>query len=225
LAGYQNEVQLLERLSAAGVERVVLLSANSAVNGDVENIVSRYHVLSEKAVRESPLGWTILRPVSFMSNTRQWVPQLQAGDLVTEPFADIPVAVIDPADIAAVAAQALLNADHLSATYRLTGPESLFPADRARTLSLVLDRTVTFVAQNDDDARVALRKRMEQPYIDAFFDFFRSGRYDEATLSTTVADVTGRPAGTFEEWARRHVADFSAGRDEDITTALGREGR
>jgi uncharacterized protein YbjT (DUF2867 family) len=164
-------------------------------------VVSRYHVLSERAVRDSVLDWTILRPVSFMSNTLQWVPQLAAGDVVTEPFADVPVAVIDPVDIAAVAVEALLTKDHAAATYRLTGPAAIFPADRARVLASVLDRPLRFEPQNDNDARGALQERMDTPYIDAFFDFFRSGNYDEATVSSSVPDVVGRPARTFEQWA------------------------
>jgi uncharacterized protein YbjT (DUF2867 family) len=208
LAGYPNEDELLRRLAEAGAERVVLLSANSAVHGDLENVVSRYHVLSEKAVRGSGLGWTLLRPVSFMSNTLQWVPQLKAGDQVEEPFADVPVAVIDPRDIAAVAASALRTADHLGQTYRLTGPQALYPADRARLLGQVLGRPLQFVAQDDESARAALTERMEPPYIDAFFDFFRSGRYDEAALSDVVPTVAGRPATTFEQWARRHASEF-----------------
>ena len=39
-----------------------------------------------------------------MANTLRWQPQLAAGDVVREPFADVPVAMIDPYDIAAVAA-------------------------------------------------------------------------------------------------------------------------
>jgi uncharacterized protein YbjT (DUF2867 family) len=210
MAGYPNEADLLRRLAEAGAQQVVLLSANSAVHDDLENVVSRYHVLSERAVRESGLGWTLLRPVSFMSNTLQWTGQLQDGDQVEEPFADVPVAVIDPGDIAAVAAQALITGDHHGATYRLTGPQALYPSDRAQILSTVLGRSIRFVPQDDDTARATLRARMEPPYIDAFFDFFRSGRYDEATLSPVVADVTGRPARTFEHWAREHAGDFAA---------------
>jgi uncharacterized protein YbjT (DUF2867 family) len=210
LAGYPNEAELLRRLASAGVQQVVLLSANSAVHGDLENVVSRYHVLSEKAVQESGLGWSFLRPVSFMSNTLQWVPQLQVGDQVEEPFADVPVAVIDPADIAAVAVQALLSPDHRGATYRLTGPAALYPADRARLLSSILERPIRFQAQDDETAREALSQRMEPPYIDAFFDFFRSGRYDEATVSNVVADVTGRAARSFEQWASEHANEFAS---------------
>ncbi len=209
LSGYPKEGELLRNLAQAGVEHVVLLSANSAVNGDLENVVSRYHVLSEKAVQESGLGWTILRPVSFMSNTLQWVPQLKAGDQVEEPFADVPVAVVDPADIGAVAAEALLSTEHLGQTYRLTGPEALVPGDRARILAETLGRPIQFVPQDDERARVVLRERMEPPYIDAFFDFFRGGRYDEATVSDVVPTVTGRPGSTFAHWAREHAGEFS----------------
>jgi uncharacterized protein YbjT (DUF2867 family) len=170
MAGYPNEADLLRRLAEAGAQRVVLLSANSAVHGDLENVVSRYHVLSERAVRESDLGWTLLRPVSFMSNTLQWTGQLQDGDQVEEPFADVPVAVIDPGDIAAVAAQALITGDHDGATYRLTGPQRLYPSDRAQILSTVLGRSIRFLPQDDDTARATLRARMEPPYIDAFFE-------------------------------------------------------
>ncbi len=71
------------------------------------NAVARYHALSEAAVRESGLAWTFLRPSSFMSNALRWTGQLQSGDLVREAFADVRVAVVDPFDIAAVAAAAL----------------------------------------------------------------------------------------------------------------------
>ena len=208
MPGYAGGDELMKTL--AGVERVVLLSANSAVNDDLENVVARYHVLSERAVRDSGAAWTILRPVSFMTNTLQWVPQLGEGDEVHEPFADVSVAVIDPHDIARVAVTALTNDGHAEQTYRLTGPAPLLPADRARLLGEALGRNLQFIAQADDDARIALKGRMEPPYIDAFFDFFRSGNYDEATISTSVEDVTGRAPVTFAEWARNNAAAFQA---------------
>jgi uncharacterized protein YbjT (DUF2867 family) len=209
LSGYPNEEQLLAHLRDGGARRVVLLSANSSVHGDLENVVSRYHVLSEQAVRSSGLPWTILRPVSFMSNTLQWVPQLRQGDVVTEPFSDVPVAVIDPADIGAVAATAMISDEHASATYRLTGPQALYPADRARILGSVLGRDVRLDPESDEAARVSLHERMTEPYVEAFFDFFRSGRYDEATIAPVVPEVTGRPARPFETWGRDNARAFT----------------
>ncbi len=45
----------------------------------------------------------MLRPNSFMTGTLDWAPQLRAGDVVRAPFASVPVATIDPYDVAAVA--------------------------------------------------------------------------------------------------------------------------
>jgi len=62
LSGYKNMSGLLAEIRRAKVERIVLLSSSSAPGGDMNNAVARYHILSEAAVRESGVPWTILRP-------------------------------------------------------------------------------------------------------------------------------------------------------------------
>ena len=57
-----------------------------------------------------------------------------------EPFADIPVAVIDPFDIGAVAARALTEQEHAGRSYRLTGPQALRPAEGLTVLGEVRGR-------------------------------------------------------------------------------------
>jgi uncharacterized protein YbjT (DUF2867 family) len=96
LAGYPDVAGLLADMRAAGAGRVVLLSTGAVAGGDLDNAVVRFNVVSEAAVRDSGLDWTVLRPSGFMSNTLQWIPQLRAGDTVREPFADVPIATIDP---------------------------------------------------------------------------------------------------------------------------------
>ena len=123
--GYQDLAGTLAEARQAGVRQVVLLSGSSAASGDMSNAVSRYMLESETAVRASGLAWTMVRSFGFMSNTLQWVPQLQAGDLVRAPFAGVPVAVIDPYDIAAVAAAALTSAGLEGRVYTVSGPEAL----------------------------------------------------------------------------------------------------
>jgi uncharacterized protein YbjT (DUF2867 family) len=111
----------------AGVARIVQLSGGSAGSGDQSNAVTRYMERSEQEVREAEVEWTFLRPCAFMSNTLRWLPQLAAGDVVRAPFGDVPVASVDPADIAAVAVVALVEDGHHAMIYRPTGPESLAP--------------------------------------------------------------------------------------------------
>jgi uncharacterized protein YbjT (DUF2867 family) len=66
-----------------------------------------------------------------MSNTFQWLPQLRAGNVVRAAFPQAHAAVIDPANIAAVATVALTAAGHNEAVYEVSGPQALVPADRA----------------------------------------------------------------------------------------------
>jgi uncharacterized protein YbjT (DUF2867 family) len=208
LSGYQDMPGVLAEIRRAGVERLVLLSSSAAPGGDMSNAVARYHILSEEAVRESGVPWTFLQPNSFMSNALQWVPQLQAGDVVYAPFANVRVATIDPYDVAAIAAEALTSGGHEGRSYRLSGPESLLPADRVAVLAKVLGRDLRFEGQSDADARAHMSGTMPDEYVDAFFSFFADGKLDESRVLPTVQEVTGRQPRTFKQWAMAHAGAF-----------------
>lgn len=208
LPGYQNMPDTLAEARRAGVERVVLLSGGSAGDGDLTNAVSRYMIRSEEAVRASGLAWTILRPSAFMSNAFRWLPRLRDAGIVRVPFAGVRTAVIDPADIGAVAAVALTGDHHDGQTYRLTGPQALVPAEQVEVLARVLGRSLRFEAQPDDEARAEMSAAMPAEYVDAFFRFYADGELDESMVLPTVPDLAGRPARTFEQWARAHAAAF-----------------
>ena len=205
LPGYQDMPGLLARAAKAGVERVVLLSGSSA-DGDQSNAITRYMSASEAAVYGSGLAWTVLRPSAFMSNALRWLPQLRAGDLVRAPFAGVRAAVVDPLDIAAVAALALRSPGHAGRTYRLTGPEALLPADQVAVLAEVLGRPLRFEGQPDDEAMAEMEASTPVEYVDAFFSFYVDGTLDESPVLPTVPELTGRPARSFRDWATTHAA-------------------
>jgi uncharacterized protein YbjT (DUF2867 family) len=206
LSGYSPEVFTQAR--KAGVARVVLMSGSSAETGDRGNAVARYMIDTEEALRESGLAWTVLRPRTFMSNTLRWAPQVRAGDIVRAPWPDVPVATVAPADIAAVAARALVSDGHEGRVYPVTGPAALRPADRVRLLGEALGRPLRYVAQPDDEARAEMSAQMPAEYVDAFFSFFSDGVLDESAVFPTVADVTGRAPTTFDRWAVENAARF-----------------
>ena len=93
-----------------------------------------------------------------MANTLRWVPQLAEGDVVREPFSDVPVAMIDPYDIGAVAASAMTSAEHSGQVYTLSGPELIRPADRVQILGEVLGRPLALNPLSNDEARAVLRR-------------------------------------------------------------------
>jgi uncharacterized protein YbjT (DUF2867 family) len=208
LSGYEGMDRLLADARRAGVERVVLQSSSAVPSGDMSNAVARYHILSERAVRNSGMAWTFLQPNSFMSNTLQWIPQLRAGDVVRAPFANVSVATIDPHDVAAVSARALTSNDHEGRSYRVSGPDSLLPADRVRVLGEVLGRELRFEGQSDVEAREEMLASMPAEYVDAFFSFFADGKLDESEVRDTVERVTGRPPRSFGQWASAHADAF-----------------
>jgi uncharacterized protein YbjT (DUF2867 family) len=208
LPGYEDMEGVLAEVRGAGVERVVLLSGSSAGSGDTSNAVSAYMIRSEAAVRESGVPFTILRPFAFMSNALRWRDQLRAGDVVREPFADVAVAVLDPADIGAVAATALLADGHEGAIHVLSGPQALRPADRVDILGAALGRELRLEALSDDEARAQMSAQMPIEYVDAFFDFYVDGSLDESRVQPTVREVLGREPRTFEQWAAAHADAF-----------------
>jgi uncharacterized protein YbjT (DUF2867 family) len=144
----------------------------------------------------------------FMSNTLRWVPQLVAGNEVRVPFAGVRSAVVDPYDIAAVAAEALLGDGHEGRVYDLTGPRALLPAERLATLAAVLGRPLRLRALTDEEAREELGRTMPAHLVDAQFRFFADGVLDEAQVHPAVREITGRKPRTFEQWARAHAAAF-----------------
>ncbi len=209
LPGYRDMPGLLAEVARAGVEHVVLLSSGAAADGDTSNAVSRYMIASEAAVRDSGIASTILRASGFMSNAlRDWLPQLQAGDVVRAPFAGVHIAAIDPSDIAAVAADVLDRTGLQGKIHRLTGPESLLPAEQVRVLASVLGRDLRFEPQTDAEARAEMSANMPAEYVDAFFNYFTDGAYDDSKVLPTVRELTGRQPRTFGQWATAHAEAF-----------------
>ncbi|MEV6109155.1 NAD(P)H-binding protein [Streptomyces sp. NPDC051940] len=210
LPGFRDMPGLVAEFKGAGVERVVLLSGQAAVATDTGNAISRYMLRSETAVRESGLDWTFLRPAAFMSNTLRWLPQLTAGDVVRDAFGELPIATVDPADIAAVAATALLEPGHAGRAYALTGPQALRPGDRVRLLGEVLGRALRFEGWSDEEGWARMAENTPLEYVEAFFAFYRDHTIDETTVHPTVEQITGRPPRTFTQWATAHADGFRA---------------
>ncbi len=208
LSGYNRIEDLLTKAREAGVERVVLLSSSSLTGADLSNAIAAYHQAAEEAVKASGLEWTLLRPNSFMSNTLRWLDQLRAGDTVRVQFPEVPVSTIHPRDIADVAVSAFAGGS-AGATYRLTGPVALTPVEQVAILAEAIGRPLTAYPMTRVETHDDLFAAMPAPYASAIEGFFGDGTIDETTVTNTVAEVTGHPARTLQQWAQENVARFS----------------
>jgi uncharacterized protein YbjT (DUF2867 family) len=211
LGGFTAMTDILRGLSGAGAGHVVLLTSRCVIGGNPENAVTRRWLEAEAAVRASGVPWTILRPSGFHSNALRWLPQLRQGDVVSAPWPGVPIAAIDPADIAAVAAAALTEPGYQGTALTLSGPQPLTPGDQVSTIARVLQRPLRYRPLTDDEARAQMAADTPAQLIDAFFRFFSAGEFDDSPVVDTVRQVTGRPPRTFEQWARAHAYLFISG--------------
>ncbi len=192
----------------AGATRIVQLSGTSVETEDRSNPISAFMMASEDEVRAASASWTILRPYDLMSNTLRWAPQLADGDVVREPFANVPVAMIDPFDIADVAVLALTSDDLANQVLTLSGPELILPVDRVRILGEVLGRPLSLYPLSNDEARIVLSEQQPSEYVDAMFSFYVDGTIDVSHVLPTVEGLLGRPGRTFQQWAQAHADAF-----------------
>ena len=137
---------IVDALSESGARRIVLLSSIGARSRPTAISHEPLRVL-EGEVKRSGLLWTILQPGGFASNALAWIPGVRAQRTVAAPFGDVAIPVVDPDDIAAVAAAALRDERHAGAIYELTGPKGIEPREqtnatcRGHRRSTVIRRT------------------------------------------------------------------------------------
>ncbi|MFI1178168.1 NAD(P)H-binding protein [Streptomyces sp. NPDC020799] len=199
----------LDAARAAGVEHIVLLSSLSAAEEDPEsNAIGAFHIAAERALAASGVDWTILRPGSFATNTLQWAPSIRAEGVVESAFPGTHNAPVHERDIAALAVLALVDDAHRKATYHLTGPESLSEEQMVGLVARAIGKPVRIepISREEEFERTA---RLVGPAIAETLTAYRAA-YDGVPVAVHdgVAEVTGRPAVPFAQWAQDHAADF-----------------
>ncbi|QKW20259.1 NAD(P)H-binding protein [Kitasatospora sp. NA04385] len=199
--------ELLDLARESGVRRVVLLS--SQINGTRPQAPSHTRLREfELALRLSGLEYTVLRAGGFASNAYAWAEGVRGQRTVRAPFADVALPVVDPADLAAVAAAALREDGHHGQVYVLTGPEAITPRRQAAVLGEALGAEVAFVELSREQARAHLARFMPEEVLDGTLDILGEPLPEEQRVSPDVERVLGRPARGFAQWAREALPAF-----------------
>jgi uncharacterized protein YbjT (DUF2867 family) len=206
------ETAAIDAAVRAGVRRLVKISALGAQAGPerATSVFGRWHARIEQHLASTPLAATVLRPNIFTANLLGSAGQIAQGQLFST-TGDGATAWIDPADIAAVAAAALLDDKHAGQTYEITGPEAITHDELADRLSTVLGHPVQHLRIADADFRAALEGfGMPQWTVDAYVELDAAIRDGAAgTVSPDVPTVLGRPAGTVTAFLRSHAGAFA----------------
>ena len=191
----------------AGAKHIVKLSAFGIETGIMDGAPGmEWHGESEKRLRALGTAWTILRPGPFASNVINFWGIRQRGGLFL-PTGNGKDPHIDPRDIAAVAVKVLTTPGHEGKIYELTGPELLSYAEVVQKIADVIGKPLKFV----DVPEAAWRQEMQSagfppPMVDTILVYFASVKAGRWYVTSTVAELLGRPARTFEQWAKDHAA-------------------
>ncbi|MFF7192267.1 SDR family oxidoreductase [Streptomyces sp. NPDC008079] len=198
---------LIGLAAAHGVRRVVLLSSQGVSTRPLDP--SRVAVRAvEDALRGSGLDWAIVRPGGFASNALAWAESVRTERTVAAPFGDVGVPVVDPADIAEVAAACLLDDRHNGGVYELTGPEVITPRQQAAAIAAALDSPVRFHELTREEARLAMTRFVPAELADDTLDILSAPRPAELAISPDVQRVLGRAPRPFRDWVTRNIAAF-----------------
>ena len=181
---------VLETTQAAGVRKVVLLSSQGVGTG-------RHPSHLEDAVTASGMDWVVLRPGGFASNTLAWADGIRTHRRVEAPFGDVALPVIDPADIAEVAAAVLRDDSHNGRTYVLTGPAPISPRQQVAAIG----PDIEFIELTREEARERMIRFMPAPVVDSTLDILGTPLAEERRVSPDVESVLGRPGRSYADWA------------------------
>lgn len=208
--GLEHTEHAITAAKAAGVGHIVYLSSY-AVIGDPIPAMGRWHHEREHLIRACGVPATFLRPCGFTTNAFDWLPTLRAGGYVLDPVGPGRAALIDPADIAAVAALTLTGEGHEGEEYLLTGGEAFTVAEQVEILAKATGRDIEVrtVATPAEAVRFRYPHGAPQPLADALIEGLALMRADTVGVrSDTVRRLLGREPRTFADWCARNAAAF-----------------
>jgi uncharacterized protein YbjT (DUF2867 family) len=198
----------------SGVAKLVALSAINA-DDDFSRQPSRVRGDRNREVEhlciDSGLAWVSLRPAVFATNfAGMWSAQIQAGDIVGGPYADASSAPIVEADIAEVAARALLTDEFVGQRIPLTGPQALTNAELLGVIGTVLGRPLRYVEAPPELVRQRfIGIGLGAEFADAYMSMLAASVGNPALVTHDVEKITGHPATSFAQWVSGHRQLFA----------------
>jgi len=196
----------------AGVTHVVKVSAFAASDHSKAPI-GRWHHQVEKELEDSGLGWTFLRPHHFMQNLLAQAEYVQKDGAIYSPSGDGQIPYVDGRDVGAVAVVTLTTPGHVRKKYVLTGSEAMSYRQAAEIIGGVIGKPVRFVDESPDQARARrVREGVPPAVIESILAIgaYQRGGGKTVTITSTIADLTGRPPRTVAEFVREHASSFRA---------------
>lgn len=200
---------MIGAVRSADVRKLVVLSSLGAVLAPLPTIGAAF-AAREQLLRDSGLGVTYLRPNGMMSNALWWADGIRGEGRVVDATSPGRVSVVDPYDIARVAAMALTEDGHVGHAYLLTGPQALTSREQVEILADALGRSIAFeettteeLARDSIDHGTPVQDAEAMQNLNEMFRASRAGM-----LTDDIENLTGTAPRTFRDWCGRHVEAF-----------------
>jgi uncharacterized protein YbjT (DUF2867 family) len=200
-------------IQAARVEGVAHVVKGSALGASdhSKSPIGKAHYEVERALQESGMAWTVLRPHVFMQNFLDMSATIAREGKIRAASGDGKIPFIDARDIAAVAEVTLTSAGHEGKKYVLTGPEALSYGEVAGIIGGAIGRPVAYVAESPEEARERLLRAGAPTWtiesMIALAAYQRAGG-STAMVSGAVTELLGRPARSFSQFVRDYASAF-----------------
>lgn len=200
-------VPLIEQARAAGVQKVVLMTAMGADAADDMPLRK-----AELVLERSGLAWNTVRPNWFMQNFHTfWVQGIREQGRILLPTGSARGSFIDARDIAAVAAELLLGTQFNNQAFDLTGDEALNHDEVAAILARETGRDIRYQPISPEDMlQGLLGAGLPRPYAEflvLILGYFAAGTAERRT--DAVQRITGRAPRRFEAYAREFRAQWA----------------
>ena len=206
-----HERNLVTEAKKSGIRQIVKQSIMGAdLKANVEAM--RLHRQTEKAIEESGIPYTFLRPNEFMQGFINFQGStIKSNNAFYIPAGDAKVSMVDARDIAAVAVKALVNGErHYNKTYLITGPEPMSYYQAAEILSNATGKKIDYVNISDEEARGAMKEVGLNDWlidtISGLYSYFRKGYASQ--VSSEIEEVTGKKPITFAQFAKDYADAF-----------------
>jgi uncharacterized protein YbjT (DUF2867 family) len=193
----------IEAASAAGVRRIVRVSViQPDERRPTDNV--RQHALTDVQLQRSGIAFTILRPSFFMQNFLAAIPSARAERRIYFGMGTGRVGMVDVRDISDMIVAVTREQHHDGKIYVLTGPASLTFGQATQTLSRALGRELEYVSVTPEAVEQTFLETGADAWIARVLrDYARAyaGNWGDF-VSTDIPSLLGRPARSFESFAR-----------------------
>lgn len=209
-ANHKGVDGVIETAHAAGVERIVLLSSGSVIHPtSAGNAITEKHRKVEAAFAAASGVLVVpIRPLVLATNTLGWARQIRATGSLALYQPNALTAPIHERDVAAVTCAALTRVTTSAVSGLLTGSARISQREQVAVIGDAVGKQIPVKELSRDAAMQQVSRFMPAWEAEAVLRFLDDAAAGNSPATSTIEEVLGRPATSFDEWVLDHADDF-----------------